>query len=97
MELGKVSKSELISEVAERAGISKVLASHVYYKLSEVIEEKLKEGKEVRLPYVGVFYFHRKNEMKSNLTGQMILPHHQLKFRYLKGLARYVRIMTREI
>lgn len=97
MELGTAKNSEIVKAVAEKAGISKVLARQVFFSLSEVIGEKLKDGKQVRLPYVGAFHFMRKAPMKSNLTGELIPAHHQVKFRFHKDLARYIRTMTREL
>lgn len=96
MEFGKASEKEVVKSIAKRAGVTQLLAKQVYYALSEIIEEKLKEGKEVRLPYIGTFYFKRKGAMKSNLTQQHIPPHMQLKFRFRPDLPMYIRKVTRE-
>lgn len=96
MEFSKATEKELVRAIAKRAGVTQVLAKLVFYSISEIIEEKLKEGKEVRLPYIGTFYFKRKKAMVSNLTHQHIPPHHQLKFRFRPDLPMYVRKMSRE-
>lgn len=96
MKLGKASDKEMVAAIAAKAGVTRVLAKQIYYALSEVIEEKLKEGKQIRIPYVGTFYFFERGAMKSNLTGERIAPHYQLKFRFRPDLPRYIRTMTRE-
>ena len=96
MQISKASRKEIIGEVAKRAAVSKIVADQVFNKLSEVIEEKLKEGKAVNIPYIGTFYFYKKKRMISNLTKQEIPPHYQLKFRFNKLLVRYIRVITRE-
>ena len=96
MEFGNLPERELISAIAKRAGVTNLLAKQVYYKLSEIIEEKLKEGKSIRLPYIGKFYFYDQIERVSNLTHQVIPPHKKVKFRFRPDLDRYIRVMSRE-
>lgn len=92
----KASRKEIVKEVAKRAGITNVLANFTFNAFSTVIEEKLREGKEVTLPYVGRLWFAQKKSQISNMTRQEIPPHKQLKFRPNRDLARYIRVVSRE-
>lgn len=96
MDFTKARHKDIIASIADKAGVPQVLAGQVYYALSEVIEENLKAGKEVRIPYIGAFYFYKMKAMVSNLTGQKIPIHHKIKFRFRPELARYIRVMSRE-
>ena len=91
----KASRREIVREVAKRSAVSIQVADHVFHSLSEVVEKKLKEGKQVTFPYIGTFYFMAKKKSVSNLTKQEIPPHMQLKFKFNRLLARYVRVTTR--
>jgi nucleoid DNA-binding protein len=97
MIITKASKNEIVGEVAKRSALKKEVVGHVYYKLAEVILDKLKEGKEVMLPGIGTFHFADKKSSISNLDKQVIPPHKQIKFRFNKLLARYIRVISREI
>lgn len=94
--VAKASRREIIGEVAKKSAVSRQVADHVFHSLSEVIEKKLKEGKQVTFPYIGTFYFAEKEKSISNLTKQEIPRHKQLKFKFNRLLARYVRVMSRE-
>ena len=95
MEFGNATTKEIVSEVANKTAESQKVVGHVYYKLLEVIEEKLKDGKRIVLPNVGVFYFVSKKSSISNLTHQVVPPHKQLKFKINVKLARFIRVMSR--
>lgn len=95
MEFGKASRPEIIKELAERAALTKETADYTFNVLSQIIEEKLRDGKEVLIPYVGRFHFMEKAGGKSNLDGSVIPPHRQLKFRFNRNLARSIRVRSR--
>ena len=95
MQITKASKSEIVGEVAKRAAVTREVADYVFHTLSEVMLEKLKEGKEVRIPYIGAIHFANKASSISNLNGVVIPPHKQIKFRFNKQLARYIRVKSR--
>jgi len=96
MQITKASRKEIIGEVAKRSAVGYKTADHMFNKLSEVIEEKLKEGKQINIPYIGTFYFVEKDVQISNLTKQEIPKHKQIKFRFNKDLARWIRVTSRE-
>ena len=96
MEFSKSTTEEIVKGIAKEAGVSYHLARRVYYAFSQVIEDKLKEGKEVRIPYIGVFHFVDKKPMVSNLTRQYVPSHKKVKFRILPNIDRYIRVMSRE-
>lgn len=96
MEFGTASRKEIVKEIAERAGLTYKTADYAFNTFSQVIEEKLRDGKEVLIPYVGRLYFAKKKAMRSNITKQLIPPHRQLKFRVNVNLARSIRVRSRE-
>ena len=96
MEFDVTTTKEITEAIAEKAGVTNTTARQLYYAFSAVIEEKLKEGKEVRIPYIGTFHFYKQKTMVSNLTGQTIPPHRKVKFRFRPDLAMYIRKMSRE-
>ena len=97
MEFGETAtRREIVKGIAEQAGVTHELANYVYQSFLDVVHAKLKEGKKVILPNIGVFHFVKKEKSFSNLTKQEIPPHTQIKFKLNVKLARYIRVMSRE-
>jgi len=96
MEFGVCSRKEFVGEIAKKGHITYEMAGYLFNIFSEVMEDKLRDGKEVLIPYVGRFHFPHKKASVSNMTKQEVPPHHQVKFRINRNLSRSVRTRSRE-
>lgn len=93
-----MTRTEMVQLLVDKGGIPKFQAEFLLDTLFENIEEWIKEGKEVMLPKIGRFMFNKMDSVRrSNLKpGFVIGPHYRVRFRMNQGLARYVRVNTRE-
>jgi len=91
-----LAKAELSLHLQETVGMPDYQANWVLDSLFDFIASHVKEGNEVLLKGLGRFvYVDREGTRKSNLSGDLIVPHKQVKFRINQHLAKYVRINTR--
>lgn len=97
MNIKRAEKQRLLSKLAEKTKEDKDTLGFVLDSFYEIMKEDLKAGREVYFPSVGKFYFKKRKSGKSNLTGQYIPEHYQLKFKVNGVLARYIRVMSREM
>ena len=91
-----VSKTQLVREVVKETGISKPEAMFAFEVILNKIIKSLENGQEVLLHGVGRITFAKVHSYKSNMTGVMIPPHKRIKFKPNIGLARKIRVDTRE-
>lgn len=92
-----ITRYELLRVLENKAALPKYQAEFVFDTLMESIADHIKDGKEVMLPKIGRFIFVKSNvTRKSRLSNHMLVPHYRVRFRMNQGLARYVRVETRE-
>lgn len=73
-----VTKSELVSEIASKSGISKSQVKDIFEILENIVADSIKSGASVTIPNLCKIYVHKKpaskaREMRSPATGQMIM------------------------
>lgn len=72
-----VTKSELVSELAEKTGMTKSQVNEFFEALTNVVEKSMKTGNAVTIPNLVKIYVHKRKatnarQMKSPATGEMI-------------------------
>lgn len=72
-----VTKSELISEIATKAGLSKTQIKDVFEILENIVADTVKSGDSITIPNLCKIYVHKRpatkaREMKSPFNGQLI-------------------------
>lgn len=93
-----LNKSDLVRELAKRSDIDYRLADYVFHNLLDIMHERLKQGYRIYLYNIGSFRFvYQAKEKISNLTGKVIPRHWTMKFKFNSELARYIRVMSREL
>ncbi len=73
-----VTKSELVSDISSKTGLSKTQINSVFEALTEVVEKSMKSGNAVTVPNLVKIYVHKRKataarQMKSPATGEMIM------------------------
>lgn len=85
-----MNKAELVADVAERIGDSKLKGEEAVNAVFEAITEALKRGDEVRLPSFGVFVVSETKERKARnpqTNEEVVVPAgRRAKFRAGKAL-----------
>ena len=72
-----VTKSELVSDISSKTGLTKSQINSVFDALTEVTEKAVKSGHAVTIPNLVKIYVHKRKatsarQMKSPATGEMI-------------------------
>ena len=72
-----ITKSELVSDIAEQTNLSKAQIKTVFDALTDVVEKSIKSGNAVTIPNLVKIYVHKRKatsarQMKSPATGEMI-------------------------
>jgi nucleoid DNA-binding protein len=73
-----VTKSELVSELAEKTNLTKNQIKDVFEALENTVADVIKSGASLTIPNLCKIYVHKKpaskaREMRSPATGQMIM------------------------
>lgn len=72
-----ITKSELVSEIVSKTGLTKSQINSVFEALTETVEKNIKSGNSVTIPNLVKIYVHKRKatsarQMKSPATGEMI-------------------------
>lgn len=72
-----VTKSELVSDIVAKTGLTKAQVNSVFEALTDVVEKSMKSGNSVTIPNLVKIYVHKRKatsarQMKSPATGEMI-------------------------
>jgi nucleoid DNA-binding protein len=92
----KITKSQLVNELSEYTTISKVQCDFMFDSLLAIVKEHVLNEQEVELKTLGRFELVWKPARPSNMTGEMIPAHKQLRFKVADRLSRVVRVGSRE-
>jgi len=92
----KITKLQLVNELSEYTTITKVQCDFMFDSLLAIVKEHLLNEDEVELKTLGRFCFAQKGARPSNMTGDTIPAHKQLKFRVADRLSRVIRVDSRE-
>ncbi len=92
----KITKPQLVRKLAEETSISQVQCDFMVETLFDIVRDLLLAENEVEFKYLGKFYFYQHGSKPSNMTGQIVPPHRQLKFKPSDQLARTIRVNSRE-
>jgi len=73
-----ITKSELVSDIVSKTGLTKVQINSVFEALTEVVERSVKSGNAVTIPNLVKIYVHKRKatnarQMKSPATGELIM------------------------
>lgn len=73
-----VTKSELVSDIVSKTGLTKSQVNSVFDALTDVVEKSMKSGNSVTIPNLVKIYVHKRKatqarQMKSPATGEMIM------------------------
>lgn len=91
-----IKKKQLVREVADITGISVVQCDYMFDVLIKVAKDHLLNEERVELKHLGTFYFLQLAPKMSNMTKGIVPAHKQLKFKVAEGVARKIRVGTRE-
>lgn len=91
-----IKKKQLVREVADLTGISVVVCDYMFDVLIKVVKDRLLNEERVELKLLGTFYFLQLAPKLSNMTKGIVPAHKQLKFKVAEGIARKIRVGTRE-
>lgn len=73
-----VTKSELVSDIVAKTGLTKSQINSVFEALTDIVEKSIKSGSAVTIPNLVKIYVHKRKatsarQMKSPATGEMIM------------------------
>ncbi len=91
-----IKKKQLVREVSEMTGITVVQCDWMFENFIETVRQHLLNEEAVELKLLGKFYFLQHGPKKSNMTSKIVPAHKQLKFKVAEGVARKIRVKTRE-
>ena len=90
--MGKVTKHQLIEELAKKENISKTKAKEVFESVVELIKSELISGNEVGIRGLGTFTIVEKPEVTKKVFGkvQTIPARKKVKFKVSEKLAEQI-------
>ena len=92
----KITKLQLVNELSEYTTISKIQCDFMFDSLLAIVKEHVLDEKEVEFKTLGRFELIQKPARPSNMTGETIPAHKQLRFKVADRLSRTVRVNSRE-
>jgi len=93
---GLIKKKQLVRQLSDSTGISVVQCDFMFDELIRIVKKHLLIGEGVELKLLGHFYYCQHGPKKSNMTQRIVPAHKQLKFKVAEGVARKIRVSTRE-
>jgi nucleoid DNA-binding protein len=91
-----IKKKQLVGELADITGITVIQCDYMFDVLIEVVKHHLLSEEEVELKLLGRFYYYQHGPKQSNMTKGTVPAHKQLRFKVAEGVARNIRVRTRE-
>ena len=91
-----IKKKQLVRQVADLTSISVIQCDYMFDVLIKVVKDHLLNEERVELKLLGTFHVVQLGPKMSNMTKAIVPAHKQLKFKVAEGIARKIRIGTRE-